>query len=46
MQAFALEPRSAQYVDVVANTLGGLVGAMAAIPVGSRLGHLSDARSA
>ena len=32
-QAFALEPRSAQYVDVVANTLGGLLGALAAIPV-------------
>ncbi len=34
VQAFALEPRSAQYVDVVANTLGGLVGAVVARPVG------------
>lgn len=40
-QAFALEPRSAQYVDVVANTLGGLMGALAALPVTSsmRLGE-------
>src|SRR5689334_22437280 len=32
-QAFALEPRSAQYVDVVANTLGALIGALLALPI-------------
>lgn len=43
-QAFALEPRSAQYVDVVANTLGGLVGALLAIPLTAALRRLSDER--
>lgn len=32
-QAFALEPRSAEYVDVVANTLGGLIGSVAVGPL-------------
>ena len=32
-QAFVLEPRSAQYVDVVANTLGALIGALVALPL-------------
>lgn len=32
-QAFALEPRSAEYVDVVANTLGALVGVVVVIPL-------------
>lgn len=40
-QAFALEPRSAQYVDVVANTLGGLIGALAALPLAFGLQRLS-----
>lgn len=33
VQAFVLEPRSAQYVDVVANTLGGVLGAVISLPV-------------
>ena len=33
VQGFFLPPRSAQFEDVVANTLGALFGAMAAIPV-------------
>lgn len=40
-QAFVLEPRSAQYVDVVANTLGGLIGALLALPVTAGLQRLS-----
>jgi len=32
-QGLYLPPRSAQFVDVVSNTLGGLVGAVLAIPV-------------
>jgi hypothetical protein len=44
-QAFALEPRSAQYVDVVANTLGGLIGALIALPLAAGLRRLSDERS-
>jgi len=40
-QAFVLEPRSAQYVDVVANTLGGLIGALVALPVALGLRRLS-----
>lgn len=46
VQAFVLEPRSAQYVDVVANTLGGLAGAVAAVPLCGWLQRLSDGRSA
>ena len=45
VQAFVLEPRSAQYVDVVANTLGGLMGAAAAIPVCHRMRGVSVERS-
>ena len=45
VQAFVLEPRSAQYVDVVANTLGGLVGAVLVIPLSGRWRRLSDERS-
>ena len=43
-QAFALEPRSAQYVDVVANTLGGVVGALVALPLsrGQRVSEQSS----
>lgn len=41
IQAFVLEPRSAQYVDVVANTLGGLIGALAALPFALGLQRLS-----
>jgi VanZ family protein len=33
LQGLYLPPRSAQFVDVVANTLGGLVGAVFAAPV-------------
>lgn len=33
VQAFVLAPRSAQYVDVVANTLGGLIGALLVVPL-------------
>ena len=33
VQAFVLEPRAAEYVDVVANTLGGLIGAALSVPV-------------
>lgn len=42
IQAFVLEPRSAQYVDVVANTLGGLIGAVLAIPAARGLQRISD----
>lgn len=37
LQALVVEPRSAQHVDVVANTLGGLVGAVAAVLVARQL---------
>ena len=33
VQGLVLPPRSAQFEDVVANTLGALVGALAAVPV-------------
>lgn len=33
LQGLFLPPRSAQFVDVVANTLGALVGALAALPL-------------
>lgn len=33
LQGLFLPPRSAQFVDIVANTLGALVGALAALPV-------------
>lgn len=46
VQGFVLEPRSAQYVDVVANTLGGLIGALASVPVVALLRRVSDERSA
>lgn len=45
VQAFALEPRSAEYVDVVANTLGGLVGALVAVPITAWMRGVSDERS-
>ena len=45
VQAFALEPRSAEYVDVVANTLGGLFGAVLAVPVTAWLRRISVERS-
>lgn len=41
VQAFALEPRSAEYVDVVANTLGGLLGALVALPLAALLRGVS-----
>ena len=33
LQGFYLSPRSAQFVDVVANTLGALLGAVIAVPL-------------
>jgi VanZ family protein len=45
VQAFALEPRAAEYVDVVANTLGGLIGALVSIPLAAWLRRVSDERS-
>jgi VanZ family protein len=45
VQAFALEPRSAEYVDVVANTLGGLMGAVLVLPVTAWMRAVSDRRS-
>ena len=45
VQAFALEPRAAQYADVVANTLGGLTGALLALPLTLWLRRISARRS-
>lgn len=41
-QGVYLPPRSAQFIDVVANTLGGLVGAVASAPFNHFLGRSSD----
>lgn len=39
LQGSFLEARSAQYVDIVSNTLGGLVGAVASLLVGRVVGR-------
>jgi VanZ family protein len=37
VQALVLPARSAQFVDVVSNTLGALVGALLAVPLAGRV---------
>lgn len=41
-QGVYLPPRSATFVDVVANTLGGLIGAVASVPLSHLVGKSAD----